>query len=278
MRFLFTAPCRPALYVLFSYTFLPPGLAGRVASEKCMWHKWQSATLINKIVGLLPTDSNNMHGTNNRNQQTKCDLRNERNKNKIRDRNCSLFVIWFLLLSVFWQTEVCQHFSLCAKRLRKRITVGGWGDCCIAVGINFLGPTFGHLLTGQPSKCNYRVDSIFLINSMPYPGLPANTKLSCSMYFPGLLTHLACQSEDESGSVAGRKFFERLTWRMRNVKPNNLNCTKSASTLLSNFNCGDAVCRLKPKPKSPYHSHSVFSQVNWKVKLAQLGEWKGTER
>jgi len=46
----------------------------RIGSEKCMWHKWQSATLINKIVGLLPTDSNNMHGTNNRNQQTKCDL------------------------------------------------------------------------------------------------------------------------------------------------------------------------------------------------------------
>lgn len=109
------APCGTLGFDLFFF-FSPLVRESRIGSEKCMWHKWQSATLINKIVGLLPTDSNNMHGTNNRNEQTKCDLGSGRKKK----RKTNLFTVCCLVFTVCWQTELCQHFSLCAKMATER--------------------------------------------------------------------------------------------------------------------------------------------------------------
>lgn len=100
------------LVSVFFYCVVP-----RIASEKCMWHKWQSATLINKIVGLLPTDSNNMHGTNNRNQQTKCDLRSEQKK---RTNSFSMFVISVFAVLMFFcllaNRTMSAFFIMCQKR------------------------------------------------------------------------------------------------------------------------------------------------------------------
>lgn len=116
-----------------------------------MWHKWQSATLINKIVGLLPTDSNNMHGTNNRNEQTKCDLGSGRKKK----RKTNLFAVCCLVFTVcrlLANRTMSAFFIMCQNGNGK-----GKGNCCVEFGIIF---SRRHL-SGQPSKCNYSADSIF---------------------------------------------------------------------------------------------------------------------